>query len=187
MVEAIPNPISARRLLAQARTLYDDPKLPFAQAAEQDAWRNGFVSGAAWMRLVLEHLRGESLPTVTADFQRLGMIKYALALLGAIIFAGVALITGLWFLLPVAALVFYGIEAQMVFLFPLALDGQPDVWRESRKWTVQAGGTVRVMLTVMGLAVVMIFGGFFGQGFVRSWALGCLGVVLWYEAVRHHA
>jgi hypothetical protein len=43
------------------------------------------------------------------------------------------------------------------------------------------------MLIVMRLALVMLFGGFLGGGFVRSWALGCLSVVLWYEQVKHAA
>ena len=75
----------------------------------------------------------------------------------------------------------------MVFLFPLALDGYSSLFRESRRWTIKAGGTVRVMLIVMRLALVMLFGGFLGGGFLRSWALGCLSVVLWYEQVKHAA
>ncbi|MBA3869730.1 MAG: hypothetical protein H0X30_11320 [Anaerolineae bacterium] len=75
----------------------------------------------------------------------------------------------------------------MVFLFPLALDGYPELFRESRQLTIKAGGTLNVMLIVMRLALVMLFGGFWGRGFVRSWALGCLSVVLWYEQVKQDA
>jgi hypothetical protein len=61
------------------------------------------------------------------------------------------------------------------------------LFRTSRRWTRKAGGTVAVMIIVIQLAAVMIFGGFVGHGFVRSWALGCLAVVLWYEYLRHEA
>jgi len=79
---------------------------------------------------------------------------------------------------------FYAVEAQMVFLFPLALDGSPQLFRQARALTVQAGGTLAVMRTVLPLATVMLGGGIVGLGFVRSWCLGCLAVCLWYEQVR---
>jgi hypothetical protein len=90
-----------------------------------------------------------------------------------------------WYPLVVGVvLVFYIVESQMVFLFPLALDGYTDPFRESRHYTSLAGGTFQVTATVIPLAVVMLFGGFAGRGFVRCWALGCLAVVLWYEDLR---
>jgi hypothetical protein len=178
--------ITGHALLSRARALYDDPALPF-DAAAQHAWKSGFVSGAAWMRLVLEYLRNTELSPVSADFQQLGVIKYALCAAGALIWIIVTLATGLWLLIPFAAFIFYAIEAQMVFLFPLALDDSQALFRESRQLTVKAGGTLNVMLIVMHLALVMLFGGFLGKGFVRSWALGCLSVVLWYEQVKQDA
>ncbi|AKG24470.1 hypothetical protein IJ00_05565 [Calothrix sp. 336/3] len=75
----------------------------------------------------------------------------------------------------------------MVFLFPIAIDGYPHPFRESRKLTKKAGGTLAAMKVVMVLAAVMIFGGFCGQGFIRSWCLGCLAVVLWYEKLQQVA
>lgn len=180
--------ISARTLLAAARALYDDPSLPFASSASRDAWKGGFDSGADWMRLVLGHLRGEALPPVDYSFHRLGLIKYSLAAAGAIIVLLISFLTRLWPLIVLVVPVFYGIEAQMVFLFPVALDGNCHIFRLSRQWTIRAGGTLHVMWIVIGLAVTMIFGGFVGRGFVRSWALGCLAVLLWYEQVRiYHA
>lgn len=176
--------ISARMLLTQAKSLYDNPQLPFAQAAISEGWRTGFASGANWMRLVLSYLRKEPLPMVDVSFNHLGTIKYCLALMGAITFLAVVGLTQQWYLIIGVVVVFYAIEAQMVFLFPLALDGHPDLFRTSREWTRRAGGTLPVMLTVLQLAAVMLAGGFVGQGFIRSWALGCLAVVLWYEAER---
>ncbi len=181
------HPITGRNLLERAQTLYDDPALPFAAAAEQEAWKSGFLSGAMWMRLVMEHMRDEPLLVSTADFQKLGVIKYALCVLAALLSIAGALVFGLWFLTPLAVFIFYAVESQMVFLFPLALDGSVSPFRESLLWTVKAGGTFHVMYIVMRLAVIMLFGGFLGGGFVRSWALGCLSVVLWYEQVKNGA
>jgi hypothetical protein len=177
-------PPSAALLLAGARELYDDPTLPFAQTAQNDAWKSGFASGADWMRLVLCQLRGVNPPTASASFQQLGVVKYGLSALCALLFLCLVISTRAWLFLPGVVLVFYAVEAQMVFLFPLALDGCRNPIRESLVWTRAAGGTIPVMFTVMQLAVVMLFGGFFGRGFVRSWCLGCLAVVLWYEALR---
>ncbi|MSR56629.1 MAG: hypothetical protein EXS05_03015 [Planctomycetaceae bacterium] len=72
----------------------------------------------------------------------------------------------------------------MVFLFPLTLDQTPQPWRKSRQLTVESGGTLAVMGTVLPLAAVMLFGGLAGRGFVRSWCLGCLAVCIWYEELR---
>ncbi|MBC7814190.1 MAG: hypothetical protein H7175_23755, partial [Burkholderiales bacterium] len=172
--------MQARELLAQARTLYDDPQRPFARMAAQ-GWRTGFISGAEWMRLVMASVRGTSVPAAPASYNALGLFKYGLATLCALAYVAIMVAAGWWILLPGCALVFYAIEAQMVFLFPLAIDGQAHPLQSSRTWTRRAGGTLPVMSTVMQLALVMLFGGLVGRGFVRCWALGCLSVVLWYE------
>jgi hypothetical protein len=175
--------MSAAQLLAQARSLYDDPALPYAPQAAQ-AWRSGFASGAEWMRMALSTLRGEVLPARPVSYNALGIVKYTLASLGALLYLIIVVGAGLRFLAPGLVFVFYAIEAQMVFLFPLTIDGLGSTIATSQRWTRKAGGTLKVMLIVMQLAVVMLFGGVVGQGFVRSWALGCLAVVLWYEEVR---
>lgn len=179
-----PTRLSATQLLAEARKLYDDPRLPFADGAANDGWRNGFSSGAEWMRLVLSHVRGGVAPQGSASFQRLGLIKYGLASSAALAWLAFVIITRIWPLFILLVPVFYAVEAQMVFLFPLALDGHSNLFRASRRWTSRAGGTWHVMWTVIGLAVTMLLGGFVGRGFIRSWALGCLGVLLWYEKLR---
>jgi hypothetical protein len=173
-------------LLSRARLIYDDPDLPFARLAEREGWRSGFISGADWMWLAMAHVRGMEIPRTNAPFQRLGTIKYGLCSLVALIY--LLLVWRLhWYPLIVGVIfVFYAVEAQMVFLFPLAIDGHQDLFQESRRWMLKAGGTVRVTTTVLPIAVVMLFGGFAGQGFVRSWALGCLAVVLWYEDLRRN-
>jgi len=178
----------ARMLLGRARALYDDARLPFADRAQREAWRRGFASAAEWLRAALAHVRGAPLPAMRSDVQRLGIVKYALCSAAAGPWLVAAAATGRWWLLTGAVLAFYAVEAQMVFLLPLALDGaHRHLLRESRRWTVRAGGTLAVMRTVIPLAAVMLFGGVVGRGFVRSWCLGCLAVVVWYEDLRRAA
>ena len=175
--------MQASELLKEARRLYDTPDLPFARIAMEDSWRSGFASGAEWMRIVLTHRRGHEIPPTHAPYNLLGIIKYGLAVVCALAYAAFVWSIGWPILLPGAVFIFYAIEAQMVFLFLLAIDGKSSLFLKSLWMTQQAGGTFSVMSTVMRLAVVMIFGGFVGMGFVRAWALGCLSVVLWYEEV----
>jgi hypothetical protein len=133
------------------------------------------------MQQALAHLRGRPPAAPVNGLNRLGAVKYGLA--GAA--AGlVVLVVGLfqaWPLLALAIPAFYAVEAQMVFLFPLALDGSGSPFWDARRMTARAGGTLAVMRVVLPLAAVMLFGGFVRQGFVRSWCLGCLAVCIWYE------
>jgi hypothetical protein len=175
--------VSARQLLREAKAIYDDPNTRLAPAANQ-AWKWGFMSGAEWMRLVLGRVRGNLPVGSTKACNLLGTFKYGLASTGALACVGTAVALQQPIVLLLVVPVFYGIEAQMVFLFPLILDGTPSPWRAARMLTVRAGGTLTVMQTVLPLAAVMLFGGFLGQGFLRSWCLGCVAVCLWYERVR---
>jgi hypothetical protein len=177
----------ARRLLVQARTLYDDTRLPFARIAAHQGWQTGFASGAEWMRSVMAYTRGVDIPPVRVSYNILGLFKYGVASLCTLIYIIYIALTvwlGWWLILPGFVPIFYAVEAQMVFLFPLAIDGYQHPLHESRALTRRAGGTLPVMGTVMPIAGVMLFGGFVGGGFIRSWALGCLAIALWYEEVR---
>jgi predicted MPP superfamily phosphohydrolase len=136
------------------------------------------------MRLAMETLRGAPCPSTATNYQLLGLIKYVLA--GGIALASVvaAFTWHVPWLLPLAAIAFYAIEAQMVFLFPLALDGSDRPFRAAWRWTRRSGGTITVMQVVLPLACTMLFGGLAGRGFLRCWCLGCLAVCLWYEDIR---
>src|SRR5262249_5147200 len=146
--------------------------------------RSMFHSGGLWMKAALEHVRGAPLPGSAHSLQPLGFVKYALASLGALAPAALAWQLGEPLILLGCVPVFYAIEAQVVFRFQLALDGEAAPFRTAWAWTRRAGGTLAVMRVVLPLAAVMLFGGFLGSGFVRCWSLGCLAVCLWYEAVR---
>ncbi len=140
--------------------------------------RPNFATGAAWMLRALEVVRGQSLPGLgRGNYHLLGLLKYGLAGLAALL----CVAKGYALLAPVA---FYAVEAQFVFLFPLALDGARLPVLKSPGLTRKAGGTLRVMGTVMPIAWRMLSGVFRRAGVVESWCVGCLAVVLWYEQVR---
>jgi predicted MPP superfamily phosphohydrolase len=175
--------VSPSDLLVRAGLLFDAPGNALVRQAA-GAWRRGFASGGQWMGVALQAIRQESSPRSSAGLQWLGIAKYAMALAAGMLFvvAAAALHRRELALLGIAA--FYAVEAQMVFLFPLALDGRTRLFRESRRWTRRAGGTFAVLRVVLPLAAVMVTGGFIGRGFVRSWCLGCLAICIWYEDLR---
>ena len=176
--------LSSLALIRRAAAMYDGDVV--LRDAARGAWRGGFSSGAAWMALGLARCRGESSLSAVAvprDCQRLGMIKYVLA--GTAMFvmiAGGIILRSRWPLL-LAPCAFYLVEVQMLFLFPVALDGSSDPFRDSLRCMRQAGGTLSGMRRVIVFAAVMLLGGFAGRGFVRCWCLGCLAVCIWYEQV----
>ena len=179
----MPEALGASSLLREAAVYFDARHNGLAQSAPA-AGKRGFASSGEWMREALRVIRQNALPAPALNFQTLGLVKYGLALLAAAGMVAAALWQNSPWLALLAPLAFYAVEAQMVFLFPLAIDGSADALRESRVWTKRAGGTVRVMTTVMPLAAAMLLGGFAGRGFVRSWCLGCLAVLIWYERLR---
>ena len=129
-------------------------------------------------------VRGQPLPAPVPGLNALGAIKYALAAGTALLIATPAVLLSAWPLMALGVAGFYAVEAQMVFLFPLALDGARRPFVEARRWTARAGGTLAVMTVVLPVAAVMLLGGFARRGFVRSWCLGCLAVCIWYEDLR---
>ena len=180
----MPEQPTAMQLLARAAAIYDAPGSPLRPAVLA-ARRSGFQSGAQWMALAMGTIRRQAPAPVALIYQRLGITKYAMSFAAAGICALLAMALGKPWLGWIGVLAFYMVEAQMVFIFPLALDGTDHLFRESRRWTVRAGGTRPIMHIVLPLATTMIFGGFFGRGFQRSWCLGCLAVCIWYEDLRN--
>lgn len=182
----------ARRLLAEARHVYDDERTGLRRAAHGAAC-SGFAGGAAWMRLALGAVRGmPPAPMPRAPgWQLLGLRKYTLALGAALLVFSPALFAGSgWALLalaPVAVLLFYAVEVRMVFAFPLALDGSDAPLVHSHRLLGEHCAWGAATVCVMRLAFEMLSGGLRGRGFVRSWCVGCLGVVLWYEHARVRA
>lgn len=176
--------VRARALIAVAtRLLEDHPELiPLARRER----RHGFAGGARWMAGALSILRADTAPPSPPDvgWQRLGVTKYALCLLAAAVATAAALPFVPLFAAVVGVLIFYVVEVQFVFAFPIALDSHARPLRKSASVLRHSTGTLRGVATVVPLATVMLFGGFVGRGFVRSWCVGCLGVLVWYEHVH---
>ena len=171
----------ARALLADAARLYDEPGNGLQATSRNAAW-GGFVGGAAWMRRALTVVRGMA-PTGRAHFGWLGLFKYTLCSLLALLAFGAC-----WRLpllaFPAAILVFYAVEARLVFVFPLALDGEAAPFLASHRLVTRTLPSGIALARVASIAAGMLVGGIVGRGFVRSWCIGCLAVVLWYEEAR---
>lgn len=172
-------------LLRLAKAHYDAAGSPLP-AAVRVAAKRGFSGGASWMALALSTLRDRpvALPA-GVQFDRLGFAKYLASTCAAVLAAVFAYAAGLALLAPfVAIFCFYAIEVQGVFLFPLAIDGCANPCFKSRQMLLRSAGTFRGVCTVIPIAFWMLFGGLFGNGFLRSWAIGCLAVCIWYEMVK---
>lgn len=171
-------------LLARARLRFDEPGGGLADAARRAA-TGGFSGGAEWLRLALANERGVP-PEGRAAFARLGLLKYGLAAAAASLVGAVALAFDP-LLLPLVVVAFYLVEVRMVFVFPLALDGHAaplvgshDLLQRTMPWP-------QATARVMRIAAEMLCGGLLGRGLLRSWCVGCLAVVLWYEEARRTA
>jgi hypothetical protein len=171
--------------LAVVRGIDALPPAPLAVLRGSDALPPALavLRGSDALPPALAHVRGIDAPP-PAPLGHWGAIKYGAASLSASLFLALAFALSAPPLALLAIFAFYAIEAQMVFLFPAALDGAPSPLLASRRFTVRAGGTRRVMQIVMPIAATMIFGGCWGRGFVRSWCIGCLAVCIWYERLR---
>jgi hypothetical protein len=168
--------LDARSLLAEADARYD-------ARAERDArasgWR-GFDGGLAWMAR-----RSGTVPAGSGAV--LGLLKYGACALVAAIAALVVVALGDRSLVSfapaslAALFAFYALESRWVFVFPAAAHGERRPFAVSRALVRRHGGTLAAMRVVLPIAASMVFGGFAGRGFLRSWCVGCLAVLVWYE------
>jgi len=172
-----------RQLLTQSQKFYVDEYNGLSLFAKE-ASKGLFTGGALWMMQVLRCLRNKTRDFPKRNYEILGLFKYGMALLlgflaGYIVWDRSSLAAVIVFIL-----VFYAVEAQFVFLFPLAIDRSPRLIRSSLSMTQRAGGTFEVMRIVLPVAATMLFGGFAGKGYLRSWCIGCIAIVIWYEALQ---
>lgn len=169
--------VDARELLAEARAIYD-----------RDADLRRLPLGARWMGHALEVERGPLTGGATpARVARLVALKYALCTASALVPVALALATGdAWWTLG-APVAFYLVECPLVFVVPAALVGAERPFRASRERVRGAGGVARALPTVLAIALEMVAGSLFGRGLRRSWCVGCLAVVVWFERVSPHS
>ncbi len=175
--------VCAKSLLKEAAVLFDGGGTKLRASAAR-AWRRRFVGGGEWMREALWVLRKGGVTFHPFDFHQLGLIKYGAASLGAACVIGLSIFWRQPWLAISALLVFYLVEVQMLFVFPLAIDRETNLLSASRRLVSRSGGTWKALCIVVQLAMAMLFGGLAGRGFVRSWCLGCLAVLVWYERLR---
>jgi hypothetical protein len=136
------------------------------------------------MAQALASVRGEPPTLPGPGAATAGLLKYGASTLAGALAATLCARLH-WSAAVVGGVVaFYAAEAQGVFVFPGLAAGSSAPWRESRGLVVSAGGTAAVMARTVLIAVVMLFGGVAGRGFLRSWCVGCLAVVIWYERLR---
>jgi hypothetical protein len=136
------------------------------------------------MGLALSELRGAPGVALPAGATRAGLLKY-----GAATAAGAAVLAllaphSLAAAAPLAILAFYVVEGFGAFVFPALAAGIPSPFHESLASVKSSGGIAAVVPRILVIASVMLFGGFAGRGFLRSWCIGCLAMVLWHRAVR---
>lgn len=155
------------------------------QSAAKQSARRGFRGGAEWMAAALSEIRGTRVVGPPTGALKAGLVKYGAATaVATTVFVIVGIGVGVLASLPLAILAFYATEAVGAFVFPALAAGARSPWQESLSLVSSAGGTVRVASKTMVIASVMLFGGLTGRGFLRSWCIGCLAMVLWYERLR---
>lgn len=163
--------VEARSLLAEAEELLAHDRELAALPVD-----------LAWMHGALARVRGQRSPApAPVALARLVAVKYALCLAAAGVPIALAAVLAEPWLALAAPVAFYLVEAQLVFLLPVAADGSAHPWRDARRKTRAAGGTLRVVATVVPIACFMLVAGIAGRGLVRAWLIGCLAIVLWHE------
>lgn len=178
-----PNHRHANALLERAFEHLESPRSELlAMAAGR--WWSGFAVGGPWMRRALVERLAPIVVREGEDsglkWTLLGVFKYGQCALAALSLCALAVTFGQWWLLLLVIPLFYLVEAQWVFLFVLVAQGRPAPLRLSIRLTRQAGGSWRVMWTVLPLAWTMLTGWLKPQGALKSWCAGCLAVVIWY-------
>ena len=145
----------------------------------------GFDGGAKWMHRAMA-AAGWRMPPVgdCGKYGLMGWMKYGICSMLAFLAAAAAWVwLGLWSVPLAVILVFYLAEAQMVFLFPEALLGRRSPCLSARALTQAAGGSIRVMVTVLPIAAGMLGAGWWRGKGREKWAQGCMAVILWHRHV----
>jgi len=158
--------------------LYDSSEM--LQKESLHAYKGGFPSAVKWMRLALQILRSKEIPERNIPYSFLGFIKYGLAGFTFILYIIFIIHIKYYIFLPFAIVLFYGIEVQFLFLFPLAIDGISKPIYHSLNCKVK-GGRFASIFGVIVIAIFMISGILPQKSFFRNWSVGCIAVLIWYE------
>ncbi|HWK08354.1 MAG TPA: hypothetical protein VNS58_32230 [Puia sp.] len=140
-----------------------------------------FSAGARWMSDRLNQLDGNHTPAFNPhiNYTLYGSLKYGICLLGCGL-------SGWWLskysmlLTPLSILVFFLLEVNFLFLFPLLIDNSATPVRGSIRAVFKIG-ILKCVFTVIPIALFMVVGLFRKRETVRNWYIGCLAILIWYN------
>jgi len=139
-----------------------------------------FTNGARWMHAQLDDMSGAQTSFDEGiNFAFYGWIKYSVSLTAG--FLSALLLVWLHpLLLPLAILVFYFCEVQLLFLFPLLIDKVPNPVYTSIRQTA-AIGTWKIIKVIIPIGIRMLLGLLNVKAPLRNWYTGCLAILIWYK------
>ena len=140
-----------------------------------------FPAGARWMHDRLAGLDKSNIRSwdPAINYNLYGFLKYGICMAGL-------LLSGWWFLvsapllLPVSILVFYLLEIQFLFLFPLLLDNSDKPIRNGIREVFKIG-IINCLFTVIPIGFYMMIGLFHKRQRYRNWYIGCMAILIWYN------
>jgi len=137
-----------------------------------------FQQGAVWMA----HQLGKEIPEtsrVTPWYNWMGVLKYGLCLVGAmVLFFGLG-IYNLWSY-GLTFILFYIIEVHFLFLFPLLIDQVSNPFIQSLRATYRVG-LINCLVNVIPIAMWMLVGLLNRKQPYHHWYMGCMAIIIWYE------
>ena len=140
-----------------------------------------FPMGAKWMYDRLNELDGDNIrpfdPRINYNFY--GCLKYGACLSGAFL--------ATWWLqrhgpllMPLSMLLFYLIEIQFLFLFPLLIDNARHPILTGIREVFRIG-VIKCLFTVIPISIFMMTGLLRKKDMFRNWYIGCLSILIWYN------
>ncbi|MFL5763111.1 MAG: hypothetical protein ACJ77K_04155 [Bacteroidia bacterium] len=139
-----------------------------------------FQTGAQWMQQMMKQM-DEDTPDLdpAISFSKYGTLKYTLCLLAFFVSAFLFYKINRW-LLPLSVLIFYMVEIQFLFLFPVLISRLPNPVSKSIQMTFETG-TMKAIFTVIPIAAFMLTGLFNLRNPYRNWHIGSLAILIWYS------
>nr|WP_067054738.1 hypothetical protein [Mucilaginibacter sp. L294] len=139
-----------------------------------------FACGGLWMQNKMNELDGTNrIPIKPIAFNYYGVLKYTACLL-ALFVSGVMLSFISMWLIPISIIVFYVAEVQLLFLFPLLIDGVKHPLTTSIKQTYKTGIS-RAIFNVIPIGFYMVGGLLDVKAPLKKWHIGCLSILIWYR------
>jgi hypothetical protein len=140
-----------------------------------------FPAGARWMYDRLKELDENNRPPFdpTINYTFYGTLKYAICLAGFSLATWWLSTLGLLFI-PLSIFIFYVLEVQFLFLFPLLIDhsSKPILTGIREVFNI---GLLKCLCTVVPISIFMMIGLCRRKDMTRNWYIGCLAILIWYN------